>query len=223
LRLRADATFANFVATAANGAALHALRDWLARDEGGLFYLAGAPGCGRSHLLQAACHGRAGEAIYLPLAQFAAADPAALLENLEQAQLLCLDDIDVVTADPHLCEQLLLLCNRLLPGRCKLLLSAAAPAAQIPCALADLRSRLSWGAGFRLQPLDDDGRRQLLHVRARERGFEVSDGVATYILNHCARGTGDLLQLLDLLDRHSLARQRRITIPFVRECIEQPG
>lgn len=223
LRLRADATFANFIAGTANAGAVHALRAWLEQAEGGIFYLSGTAGCGRSHLLQAACHSAGAEAIYLPLAELAGADAAALLEGMEQAALLCLDDIDAVSADPRWCEQLFHLCNRLQQGSRKLLVSAAAPAAQIVCALPDLRSRLSWGPGFRLQPLDDEGRRQLLQVRARERGFTLHDDVVAYILSHCARSAPALLQLLERLDAESLQRKKRISVALVRACLEAAG
>jgi DnaA-homolog protein len=218
LRLRADATFANFI-EADNAATLHALQRWLQAAEGGIFYLFGAAGSGRSHLLQAACH--AGQAaLYLPLDQFAAADPTALLENLEQAPLICLDDIDTVTADARWCEQLFHLCNRALAAQSKLLVSAAAAPAQLDCVLADLRSRLAWGGSFRLSVLNDDGRRQLLQARAHERGFDLAEDVAAYILTHHSRDLAALLALLESLDRQSLAQQKRITIPFVRRIID---
>lgn len=219
-RLRADATFANFVVADDNAATLHALRNWLQQSEGGIFYLFGAAGSGRSHLLQAACHacGEAG-AIYLPLADFAVGDPSLILENLEQAPLICFDDIDLVVGDRHWCEQLFHLCNRVFANGGKLLVSAVAAPAQLDCRLEDLRSRLGWGGSFRVQALGDEDRRRVLQLRARERGFDLPDEVAIYILNRHSRDLGALLLLLDKLDRHSLAQQKRITIPFVRQFI----
>lgn len=221
LRLRADATFANYVAGAANAPALHALRTWLEQPEGGIFYLFGAPGCGRSHLLQAACHLQATTApVYLPLADFATAAPAALLESLELAALLCLDDIDTVLTDPDWCEALFHLCNRVFAAGHKLLVSASVAPAQLDCHLADLRSRLSWGGSFRLHALDDAGRGEFLQLRARERGFELNAEVVAYILNRHSRDPVLLLRLLDELDRQSLAQKKRITVPFVRQIID---
>jgi DnaA family protein len=234
LRLRADATFANFVAVptanissdnvfSGNAATAYALREWLEQPTDGFFYLCGAPGSGRSHLLQAACHFLDGASvIYLPLAEFKSADPIALLDNLEQAQLLCLDDIDAVTADAQWCEQLFHLCNRALAASRKIVVSAVQPPALLDCALEDLRSRLAWGGSFRLHELDDDGRRLLLQTRARERGFELADDVVAYILSRYSRDLAALLALLDELDRQSLAQQKRITIPFVRSFIQLP-
>lgn len=219
-RLRADATFANFVVSSDNATTLHALRHWLEQTEGGIFFLFGASGSGRSHLLQAMCHNVAGQnAIYLPLNDLAVSDPSLIFENLEHASLLCLDDIDLVLHDRHWCEQLFHLCNRVFASGGKLLVSAATAPAQLDCRLEDLRSRLSWGGSFRVHALGDDDRRRVLQLRARERGFDLPDDVAAYILSRYSRDLGALLQLLDTLDHHSLAQQKRITIPFVRQFI----
>ena len=64
VRLRDDATFANFHAPSAQ-ACVHALQAQM--DVGGeqAIYLWGGSGCGKSHLLQACCH--ASPSLYLPL------------------------------------------------------------------------------------------------------------------------------------------------------------
>jgi len=169
------------------------------------------------------CHNApVASAIYLPLGDLAVSDPSLILENLEQSALLCLDDIDRVLMDSHWCEQLFHLCNRVFARAGKLLVSANAGPAQLDCRLEDLRSRLSWGGSFRLHALGDEDRLRVLQLRAHERGFDLPDDVAAYILNRHSRDLGALLQLLDTLDRRSLAQQKRITIPFVRQLITNP-
>ncbi len=126
-RPRTDASFANFVATEVNAASLHALQQWLQQAAGGVFYLFGVDGVGRSHLLQAAC--RDAVAIYLPLTELQNANPEEVCEELEQADIVCLDDIDVVLTERAWCEQLFHLFNRLQAADKKLLVSARARAA----------------------------------------------------------------------------------------------
>lgn len=230
LRPRGGATFANFV-VGDNAATLHALRAWLgdgadAEAPGqplqgatpGVFVLFGAVGSGRSHLLQAACAGRA--ALYAPLRELRDHDPAILFEGVEAMELVCLDDIDTVLLDSHWCEQLFHLFNRLASARGRLLVSADRAAAALPCALPDLHSRLGWGGSFRLLPLDDTGRAAALRLLAEERGFALGDDVLAWLLAHFSRDLGRLIELLDRLDRHSLAEQKRITIPFVRRLVD---
>jgi DnaA family protein len=218
LRPRSGATFANFVVAQSSAATLHALHDWLRRTDSGVFLLFGAPGSGRSHLLQAACAERT--ALYVPLAELQNADPAALLEGLEAVELVALDDIETVLLDARWCEQLFHLFNRLGETGGKMLVSATQAAATLPCVLPDLHSRLGWGGSFRLQPLEDDDRRHALKLLARERGFDLSDDVLTYMFARVSRDLDALTALLERLDTLSLAEQRRITIPFVRRLID---
>ncbi len=219
LRLHDDATFDNFWAEAANQQLLQALRANLSRGEGSL-YLYGAEGSGRSHLLQAACHDLAERgALYLPLRELSGANPQALLDGLAELPLLCLDDIDQVSGDADWAEALFHLFNRGRSSGQILLISAGANPASIDCVLPDLRSRLAWLDCYRLQPLDDAGRLQALQYRARRRGLELGDDVARFILHRYPRNPGALFAFLDELDRRSLAAQRRLTIPFVREVM----
>ena len=218
LRPRSGAAFANFVVAHDNAATLHALHGWLQRAEGGMFLLFGAAGSGRSHLLQAACAER--PALYVPLAELQTVDPAGLFEGFDAVELVALDDIETVLTDSHWCEQLFHLFNRLAAARCKLLVSATQAAATLPCALPDLHSRLASGGSFRLHSLADDDRRRVLRILARERGFDLADDVLDYLFARYSRDLAVLIALLERLDAHSLAEQRRITIPFVRRLID---
>ena len=58
-----------------------------------------------------------------------------------------------------------------------------------------------------------------LQLRAASRGLELTEEVAAYLLRRCPRDLVTLFALLDQLDTASLAAQRRLTIPFVRQFI----
>ncbi len=214
--LRDSATFANFFA-GDNAAALHLLQQ--ATET--FVYLWGGRGSGCSHLLQAACHAetaRGGSPAYLPLADMAQAG-GELLEGLEQMSLVCLDDIQAVIGDAAWEEALFHLYNRVRDAGGHLLAAADASPAALGVALADLRSRLAWGPVFQLQPLDDAGKLAALQLRARARGMELNEEVGTYLLRRAPRDMHALFELLERLDQASLAAQRRLTIPFVRDLI----
>lgn len=219
---RPAVSFATFFVSAENAALMHALQSWLAAPQSGVLFLAGASGSGRSHLLQAACTVVEG-ALYLPLAELRELDPVAVLDGLETAPLLCLDDVDAVCADRPWCESLFHLFNRqigsLPAAEGKWLVSAAVPAGQLACVLPDLQSRLGWGGGYRLAPLDDDGRLRMLQLQARQRGMQLSDEVAAYILQRFSRETPNLLALLERIDRESLLAKQRITVALVRRLL----
>ena len=85
----------------------------------------------------------------------------------------------------------------------------------------DLRTRLGWGLVFAVQPLDDDGVRQALGQEAQRRGVRLHEGVLPYLLTHFSRDQGDLMRLLDRLDRLALAEQRVVTVPLLKQMLAQ--
>ncbi|WP_019021314.1 DnaA regulatory inactivator Hda [Thioalkalivibrio sp. ALE23] len=183
-------------------------------------YLHGPGATGKTHLLQAACHvahERGDRAAYLPLAELATAPPAAVLDGLERAGLVALDDLAAVVGSPAWDEALFGLLNRLRDAGCRVLLAAPEPPDGMGATLPDLSSRLGWGPVFRLEPPEEEDLRRILVDRARRRGLEMPDAVANYVLRHQRRDVAALLALLERLDLAALAEQRRLTIPFVRD------
>ena len=146
LKLRDSARFASYF-PGRNQEAVDSLR--LSAQGGGksLIYLAGTPGLGKTHLLQAACQqavvsGRT--AVYLPLQHLLELSPA-LLEGQEQMDLVCLDDVDAVAGHVDWERGLFDLFNRMRDSGGTLLVAAERRHDQIRIELADLCSRLGWG------------------------------------------------------------------------------
>ena len=106
---------------------------------------------------------------------------------------------------------------RLVPGR--LLAAALEPPRALNVRLADLRSRLTSAVVYRLGEPSDEEKTDILCFRAQRRGMSLAPDVARYIVNRAPRALHDLLLLLDELDQASLARQRLLSIPFVREML----
>jgi DnaA family protein len=100
-----------------------------------------------------------------------------------------------------------------------LLFAADASVAQLALGLPDLRSRLGACTQFTLKPLDDADRREVLKSQAVLRGIQLDDAVLDWLFSRYARDLGALLDLLDKLDQASLAAQRRITVPFLRDFL----
>lgn len=223
VRLRDDATFANYY-PGANAGALGYVERLCEPDAGwteSLIYLWGGEGVGRSHLLQAACirfEQRRELAIYLPLAEVADYGPA-LLDNLEQSELVCLDDLEAIAGRADWEEALFHLFNRLRDAGRRLLLSAAMPPRELPVKLPDLKSRLTLALVFQLQGLSDEDKLRALQLRASRRGLHLTDEVGRFILTRGSRSMAALFELLDKLDQASLQAQRKLTIPFLKETL----
>ncbi len=217
LQLRAPTQLADFVF--GDDSTLRELLQHQRRPEGEqLIYLHGQPGSGRTHLLLGQCTAAQEEGLqvaYLPCHEIAGLSPQ-VLDGLEQLDLVAIDDVDLMAGLDAWETALFNLFNRAREAGCRLLLSASGAAAQQPFALADLRSRLSWGVTYRLRSLDDAQRQQLLLNLARRRGLEMPDEVARYLVERHDRDTRSLCRLVERLDHDSLAEQRRLSIPFVR-------
>lgn len=221
-RLRDASTFDTFVPgpntelTTALGAAAAGGR--------GAYYVHGPAGSGRTHLLEATCRtaAQAGRtSMYLPLAGLESFGPA-LLDGLDQVAVLCLDDLQVLAGNRPWEQRLVVLLDALREAGSLLVVSAAAAPGALPALLPDLASRLSRAVIYPLRNLEDADRVRALGVRARMRGLELPGPVARYLLAHCARDFESLFGVLDRIDRASLADQRRITLPFVRELLDAP-
>ena len=218
--LRDSATFSNFY-PAGNEQLLTQLRQCAVNQGEHFIFLHGMDGTGKSHCLQAVCHAAAEnqlQAAYLPM-QDIRSMPVAALEGMEQLDVVCIDDIDQVAGDSDWETAIFNLYNRIRDNRGYLVVSASTRVEETGITLKDLQSRLVWGLVFRLESLDDDALAKALQVRARLRGMDLSDEVAAYILKRSARDMNSLFGLLEKLDHESLAAQRKLTIPFVKEFL----
>lgn len=223
VELRPEADFSEYL-PGPNTEAVAAVAGWAIGTGEAFIYLFGASGTGKTHLLQAACRAAsdlAVSAIYLPLAH-PHLNPTAL-EDLEQSDLVALDDLQAVTGDPDWEHALFDLYNRLREAGRGLLVSADASYAEIPVRLPDLRSRLTWGPGYRLRSLDETDCEHLLLRSAERRGLRLGSEAVRYIMRRCPREPRDLLALLRKLDQESLRHKRRPTVPLIRELMQTPA
>jgi len=219
VQLRDEATLQNFLAAPAVQPLIEALQRQLEPSGEAMIFLHGAAGCGKTHLLQAACHLAGTRALYLPLADLGDYSPQEVLQGVDALDLVCLDDVHSVSGDERWELALFNLYNRALESNCRLLMSGNAPPLSLPVKLADLRSRLAWGIVYQLPRADDEGKSAILQFRAARRGLSLSDEVARYIVSRAPRALEPLLNLLETLDKASLAEQRALSIPFVKRAL----
>ena len=213
-------TFANFCAD--GNAEVLAVLGHLSRQWETL-WLHGPQDSGKTHLLQAVCHQAKTcdqSVAYFPFRQMQELGPK-VLDGLEHCTWVCLDDVDTVLRQENWERQLFSLINQVTDHGAHLLMSARVPALNAKIELADLRSRLCGAVPLSLRPLDDDRQSEALCRRAKSQGYDLSEDTVRYMQRHVVRGLGQLCRLLDWLEQASLSKQRRITVPFVREVLVQ--
>jgi DnaA family protein len=205
----APPTLENFV-TGRNAEALERLRR-VAAAAGGerIVYLWGAPGSGRSHLLQALAVASSG--------RYLQPDDAA-----DAGGLTLVDDVEHLDAAAQV-----RLFNRLNAVRARAdaacVAAGSSPPGQLPLR-EDLRTRLAWGLVYQLQPLSDAEKAAALRAHAAARGLAVGAEAIDYLLTHLPRDMRTLAAAVDALDGFALAHKRPLTVPLIRQWLaaDQP-
>lgn len=219
LRYPPDQRLENFIAAPAGVIAhVHALAHASAAD---WLYLAGASGTGKTHLSLALCaasEAAGRRAAYLPLVA-ASGRLRQALDALEGNDVVALDGLEAIAGIRDDEVALFDFHNRARSAGLSVLYTARAVPDALGLVLPDLRSRLSQCIRVALPTPDDDSRREILRDRAQRRGLVLEDAAMDWLLTRTDRDLGSLVLLLDKLDRESLAAQRRITVPFLKQVI----
>ncbi|MGA0201600.1 MAG: DnaA regulatory inactivator Hda [Pseudohongiellaceae bacterium] len=218
-RLNYEATFANFLVSSGNRQLFDVLTSTSPSVQ--LIYLWGAEGSGRSHLLQALCHRYAesgASALYLPLLSRHDFAPQ-ILEHSHALSVICVDDLDAVATDSVWQEAMFHCFNEAAESNVLFVVTASRAPRDLDLSLADLRSRMQKGLIFQLQAADDGFKKQILQHRANSRGISLSDQVCDYILQRADRSLAGLIAVLERLDSESFQRQRRLTVPLVKDVM----
>ena len=219
---RGNPTFADF-----HPGSNREIIDHLRKTVGGtgeqFIFLWGKKGYGKSHLLQACCQEASNQGIgafYLDLSDSASTD-TELFTGLEGFQIVCLDNIDKLAGRSAWELAFFNFFNQHRDRNHRLILSAScAPNTPIFC-LPDVQTRINWGLSLKIQALDDNDKTAALTHKAQQMGFDMSPQVARFLLTHYDRSLPSLWLMLNKLDWASLAAKRKLTIPFLKQILDQ--
>lgn len=183
-------------------------------------WLWGGAATGKTHLLQAVCERAGDRSVYVPLGMLAEAGPG-MIDGLDSRDVVCIDDIHSIAGDAAWEGALFTLYNELIAAGGRLVVSATMAPRECRFDLPDLASRMSQLPTYLVQALADADRAAALQLRASHRGLDLPDETASYLLSRSRRDMASLYDVLDTLDKEALRAQRRLTVPFVREVLQQ--
>lgn len=189
--------------------------DWL--------YVAGPTNVGKTHLALGFCaeaEAQGHVAHYLPLAAMSGR-LAEALPSPSPDMCVVIDGLERIAGNADDEVALFHFHNAARAAGASVLYAAQAHPDDTGLVLPDLRSRLSQLARITLQPVDDATRAEILRERAGRRGLVLDDVATEWLLRRVDRDLGSLTRVLDKLDRESLAAQRRLTVPFLRQVLGQ--
>ncbi len=174
-------------------------------------YLWGEIGAGKSHLLKA----------------LASSDRARYISPFSiETEFLYSPDVDLYLLDD--CEKLspvaqidaFALFNEIRANNAFMVSAGSVAPAVLPVR-EDLRTRMGWGLVYQIHGLTDEEKLATLTQMAEARGLILSPGVLPYLLSHFQRDMVSLSSMLDSLDQYSLETKRPITLPLLREWLQE--
>ena len=218
----ANQTFANFF-PGTNQEIVDHLQQCVAGSGERQIFLWGKSGQGKSHLLQACCHEAQAQdraSFYFSFDPSALPD-IALLTGLDEIDIVCFDNIEHIAGHGDWEMAFFHFYNQLHEHGHKLILSAACPPNELSIQLPDLKTRLNWGLTLKIQPLTNNDGIAALRFKAGQMGLELSPQAGRFLLTQHARDLASLWLLLDKLDKASLAAKRKLTVPFLKQILDE--
>jgi len=172
----------------------------------------GEAGCGKSHLASVfMTEGRAAPLSWQQLTSNSAHD--LLTQGLHYA----FEDADALEDE----EALFHFYNVLRERGGNLLLTARTAPSRWPVKLPDLRSRLNALPAVEIGAPDDFLMEAVLFKHFSDRQLGVDRAVIHYLLARMERSFEAARRVVDAIDKASLASKRNITVPLVREVLQQ--
>lgn len=181
--------------------------------------LHGPAGCGKSHLGQVFV-AKAG-AVAISTAELLQKDPPTLLAG---RRACLLDDLDLAFEEKDkagLEVALLHLYNTVREAGATMMLTGRTPPSRWPLQLADLSSRLKTAIVAEIGPPDDTLLAAVLVKQFADRQLKVDSDVVAYVLLRVERSFSAIGLLVDTADRMALAEKRKITVPLVRQVLQE--
>ena len=223
-------SFDNFVVCSGNRTAFEFARRLTDPAAGeSVLYVYGPPGSGKTHLLTAIgremCGDEAEASCFSCGAPTDSAAPCSaevaspLVERLQDAPVLLIDDIDLLPDSRTLREDVWHLFNEFHQSGRKIVVTGAVPPRELASVDDHLISRLLWGLVARMDVSDDDSRRLILKKLADDRQIVLPDDVIAYLLVHTRRDVHSLIDAFAVLARQALATGRKISVRLAREVL----
>jgi len=216
---RAEQRLDDFVATSAE--LLPQLHAMAAGNKCDSIYLRGSSGTGKTYLAQALCSAaqQAGQQAAGLSLQAASGRLDQALQVLHGCSVVALDGLEAIAGQIEDETALFHFHNHARASNVALLYTARGSPDALNIILPDLRSRLAQCTRLYLHGLNESQCRQVLRRRAQRNGLILEEAALDWLLAHHNRDLSSLLALLERLNQASLAAQRRITLPFLKQVL----
>jgi DnaA family protein len=220
IQINERASLDNFFISKNNNKAIQILKDLLKRSNNGAqIFIDDLGSNGKSYLLQAICNDFSNSnnsTIYIPMQKAINLEPS-ILEGINDLNLICLDDIDLISNQRDWELALFNLINECYEKDCFLLLSGSIDKLEV---IPDLISRIKKMEILRLKAIDDDELLRATQSISKNLNIEISDKNMNYLINNSRRDIKTVFRTLSQLEKESLERKKSIGLNLIKEVIQ---
>ena len=220
IQINERASLDNFFISKNNNKAIQILKNILERSNNGAqIFIDDLGSNGKSYLLQAICNDFSNSnnsMIYVPMKEAINLEPS-ILEGVNDLNLICLDDIDLINNQRDWELALFNLINECYEKDCFLLLSGSIDKLEV---FPDLISRIKKMEVLRLKALDDDELLRATQAISKNLNIEISDKNMNYLINNSRRDIKTVFRTLSQLEKESLERKKSIGLNLIKEVIQ---
>ena len=220
IQINERASLDNFFISKNNNKAIQILKNILERSNSGAqIFIDDSGSNGKSYLLQAICNDFSNSnnsTIYIPMQKAINLEPS-ILEGINDLNLICLDDIDLISNQRDWELALFNLINECYEKDCFLLLSGSIDKLEV---IPDLISRIKKMEILRLKAIDDDELLRATQSISKNLNIEISDKNMNYLINNSRRDIKTVFGTLSQLEKESLERKKSIGLNLIKEVIQ---
>ena len=220
IQINERASLDNFFISKNNNKAIQILKNILERSNNGAqIFIDDLGSNGKSYLLQAICNDFSNSnnsTIYIPMQKAINLEPS-ILEGINDLNLICLDDIDLISNQRDWELALFNLINECYEKDCFLLLSGSIEKLEV---IPDLISRIKKMEILRLKAIDDDELLRATQAISKNLNIEISDKNMNYLINNSRRDIKTVFGTLSQLEKESLERKKSIGLNLIKEVIQ---
>ena len=220
IQINERASLNNFFISKNNDKTIQILKNiLLGSDKGVQIFIDDLGSNGKSYLLQAICNDFSNSnnsSIYIPMQEAINLDPS-ILEGVSELNLICIDDIDLISKRREWEIALFNLINECYEKECFLLLSGSINKLE---AIPDLVSRIKKMETLRLEAINDDELLEATKAISKNLNIEISDKNMNYLINNSKRDIKTIFRTLSQVEIESLERKKSIGLDLIKEVIQ---
>ena len=219
IQINERASLNNFFVSKNNSKTIQILKNILLDSNNGVqMFIDDLGSNGKSYLLQAICNdfsNSSNSSIYIPMQEAINLDPS-ILEGVSELNLICIDDVDLISKRREWELALFNLINECYEKDCFLLLSGSVNKLE---AIPDLVTRIKKMETLRLEAINDDELLEATQAISKNLNIEISDKNMNYLINNSKRDIKTIFRTLSQLEKESLERKKSIGLNLIKEVI----